>query len=195
MRAAGLRRLPLAVLVGIGAFGLHELRYLVVYRSEASEVLALREHAYLPLVTPVIAALLVLWLRRIVLARGGRESLPRLWAQVSTLILAIYSAQELAEGALAPDHPSCFAAVAGHGGWTALVLAVIIGLLVALALPGIEAAAAGPSAGAPRVRLARLAHVVFPTRDERATRDAVAHFLGGRGPPCQSVVTPSQHTF
>jgi hypothetical protein len=171
--------------VGAGAFGLHELRYVVVYRHEAGEVLALRSHAYLPLVTPVVAALLVLWLRRLVLARRAPAvSTPRVWAAVSALLLAVYAAQELLEGALVRDHPSGLQAVAGHGGWTALALAALLGLLVALALRGVEAAAAAVIAVVPRLALPRPllpATVALPAA--RRPKDAVADFLAGRGPP------------
>jgi hypothetical protein len=179
-----MRRLPLAVLVGAGAFGLHELRYIVVYRSEAAEVLALRDHAYLPLVTPVVAALLVLWLRRLVLARRAPVSTPRVWAAVSALLLAVYAAQELLEGALVPDHPSGLQAVAGHGGWTALALAALLGLLVAVALRGVEAAASAVTAVAARLPLPRpLLPATFALPAARRPKDAVADFLAGRGPP------------
>jgi hypothetical protein len=187
-RAGSLRRLPLAVLVGAGAFGLHDLRYVVVYRHEAGEVLQLREHAYLPLVTPVVAALLVLGLRRLVLSRGAPVSLTRIWAAVSAVMLAVYTAQELAEGVLAPDHPAGLQAVAGHGGWTALALAALIGLLVALAMRGVEAATAATVTPAPRLALPRpLVLTTLSRPGARRPLDAVAHFLAGRGPPVASV--------
>jgi hypothetical protein len=187
-RAGSLRRLPLAVLVGAGAFGLHDLRYVVVYRHEAGEVLALREHAYLPLLTPLVAVALVLLLRHLVVTRRASISLPRVWAAVSAVMLAVYAAQELAEGALAADHPMGMHAIVGHGGWTAVALSVVLGLLVALALRGVDAATSAPVAAAPRVVLQRVPVVATLTVSRpRVPLDPIAHFLAGRGPPPASV--------
>jgi hypothetical protein len=176
------------VLVGAGVFGLHELRYVVVYRHEAGEVLQLREHAYLPLVAPVVSALFVLWVRSLVLRRGAPVSPARIWAGVSSIMFAVYAAQELAEGALVADHPGGMAAVSGHGGWTAIVLAAIIGAIVALALRGVDAAAAAVTTAAPRLEVQRpLVVTSLALSRARRPRDAVAHFLAGRGPPAPSV--------
>ena len=187
-RSVAVHKLPLAVLVGIGAFGLHELRYVLVYRHEAGEVLQLREHAYLPLLTPVVAALLVLWVRSLVVRRGAPVSLARIWTAVSALLLAVYAAQELVEGAVVADHPAGLHALAGHGGWTALVVAGVLGLLVALALRGVDAAAGSIVVVAPRVVLPRPVFLAtISLSPARRLRDAVAHFMAGRGPPLTSV--------
>ena len=188
-----MRSLPLAVLVGIGAFALHELRYVVVYRHEAGEVLQLREHAYLPLVTPVVAALLVLGVRNLVLRRPGAPPFARVWAAVSTIMLAVYAVQELAEGVLSPDHPAGLHALVGHAGWTALVLALVMGLLVALALRGVDAAAGSIVVVAPRLALPRPAMVAtLALPRARRPRDAVAHFMAGRGPPVLRLTFPQE---
>src|SRR5215212_1996623 len=57
-------------------------------------------------------------------------------------LFAIYSVQEFLEGLVAPGHPDGFAGIYGHGGWTAVVFAGAIGLIVAALLCGADAALA-----------------------------------------------------
>src|SRR4051794_38762377 len=137
--------LRLAALMGAGTFAVHQARYALGYRGEASGALAAQGHAYLIAVGPLLAGALMLVLAELVrrLARGAAAPAPRfrrLWAGVSLALVAVYSLQEIVEGAVARHHPSGIAALASHGGWVAVPLAVAFGLAIAAAMRGASAA-------------------------------------------------------
>jgi hypothetical protein len=171
-------RLRCFALLGAGALGLHELRYLIGYGGDAGHALAAQGHGYLDAVTAVVALALVAALALLVAAlfRGGGAA-PRSprpwrarWLAASAGLLAIFAAQELVEGALSPGHPAGLSGVAGHGGWVAVPLALVIGAVVAALLRGAEAVLeryAGvrraPLPRAPRSALPR-APVAVPAR-------------------------------
>jgi hypothetical protein len=54
-----------------------------------------------------------------------------LWGISTGSLAAIYVVQELLEGLFAVGHPAGFAGVLGHGGWWALMLALVAGAAVA----------------------------------------------------------------
>lgn len=88
-------------------------------------------------------------------------------------IVAVFCAQELIEGALVAGHAGGLAAIFSSGGWAAVPLAALFGLLAALVdrgIEGVEARLATPSAS--------LA-AVGPTIRTRA----VEAFLGRRRSP------------
>src|SRR5579862_3802008 len=114
------------VLLPAGAFLVHQLRYWLTYGSSASSQLADQGHAYLGALVPwvVLAAAAGLggFVARVAAARRAAGELPRLpflrvWGTATCTLLAIYTLQELLEGALAQGHPGGFAGVFGHGGW------------------------------------------------------------------------------
>lgn len=154
------------MLVAAGALGVHDLRYLLAYRGGAGHELSLQGHGYLRLATPLIAGLVVLAaaafaarVMRAYAAGDGGEPRPlpstrRMWLLASALLIAVYSTQEWLEGELAAGHPGGLAAPYSHGGWIALPLALLIGLLIALALRG-AAAAIAVAAGSGGARLGR----------------------------------------
>jgi hypothetical protein len=176
----------LAALLGAGTFGVHQGRYLLGYRDHASDALASQGHAYLgPLAALVAGALAVAFaelVRRA--ARGEAQRAPRfgrLWAGSAAALVAVYSAQELVEGALGSHHPIGVAGVVGHGGWVALPLAITLGLVISLLLRGsaeLPAPARPWRTPAPLAPL-RLRLAAPPTRASFAT--AVPH--PARGPP------------
>ncbi len=53
---------------------------------------------------------------------------------ISVVLLSLYCAQELTEGALAAGHAGGLAAVVGSGGWLALPLAIGVGGVLTLVL-------------------------------------------------------------
>jgi hypothetical protein len=191
------RRVRAAALLAGGSFALHQLRYLLGYGVHSHRELAQQGHAYMTLVAPLVAVLLVIAIAdlaaRLAAARPGGRSAPvptlrRLWALATGCLLATYCLQESIEGAVAPGHPSGLLGVVGHGGAVAAPLAAAIGLVVALALRGadraIELADAPPvRIAAPRPALslgvARLAHPLGGRRMGRR--------LGGRSPPAPSI--------
>ena len=105
--------------------------------------LAAEGHGYLAGALPFLAALLVAALVATVLcARFGsgvsRRSHPARALTYAIAVLAIYSSQELLEGALAAGHPTGLDALAGSAGWVALPLALALGAATALVVVALE---------------------------------------------------------
>jgi hypothetical protein len=129
------------LLLPAAAFAVHQLRYSLAYGSQANAVLAAQGHSYLDSLAPWLVLLLGLgagtFLVRVAGALGcGRDPHPRrsflgLWVLTSVALGAVYSVQELLEGFFAVGHPTGMAGVFGHGGWWALVVAPLLGALVA----------------------------------------------------------------
>jgi hypothetical protein len=170
-------RLRCFALLGAGALGLHELRYLIGYGGDAGRALGEQGHGYLDAVTAVVALTLVAALAALVAAlvrgAGAAKRPPRRWRvrwlACSGALLAVFTLQELVEGALSPGHPAGLVGVAGSGGWIAVPLALAIGAVVAALLRGAEAVIARfaaplrrPPLRAPRSALARAPLQVGP---------------------------------
>lgn len=184
-------RLRLAALLALGAFALHQLRYLIAYGGGSSQELARQGHDYMAAALPLLAALALSALAATaVRARLGPKLTrgpigPRMLTCALALI-AIFSLQELLEGALAADHPAGPAALIGRGGWVALPLALALGALVALAvraLEGVELALAAARARSSRARAPRVRGRA--RRERRASRllSPLAFGLARRPPP------------
>jgi hypothetical protein len=182
------------------AYAVHDGRYRLGYGSQASQALAAQGHGYLDSLAPWIAVLLALgggsWLLRVARAAAGRRdagplrSFAGLWLLAWASLVVTYTVQEWLEGIFAAGHPGGLAGIFGHGGWWAVVLAVLAGLGVAAVLRASTAvvqvvsrlAAKPPSlaAGAepPRARpAALLARRRAPLTDGRA----------GRAPPARTL--------
>jgi hypothetical protein len=161
-----------ASLLSLGAFAVHQLRYLLAYGHQTGQALAHQGHGYLSDGGGVAAALalatLLATLLAGVLAPNRRAGEPaavvfrRTAGLYALALLAIFCVQELIEGAVAVGHPAGFAAVLAHGGWVSLPLALAIGAvcsLVTLALQGVERTlartASRPRPARPAVSLAR----------------------------------------
>jgi hypothetical protein len=186
-------RLRCFALLGAGALGLHELRYLIGYGGDAGRALAQQGHGYLDAITALIALALVTALAVLLagLVRGAAATRrPRRWSTrwlaASGALLTVFTLQELCEGALASGHPEGLGGVFGHGGWVAVLLALAIGALVALLLRGADAvlerfastSRRRPPLRAPRIALPRAPLFVAP----RVTA-ALAGPGAGRAPP------------
>lgn len=143
MRSRGFagRRLRSTALLALGALGLHQLRYFIAYGHDAPSALEGAGHGYLMQVAPllvaiaaaaVLASLALPALLRVtgIPARLGGV-VPTASAYAAAL-LAVFSLQELAEGALFAGHEPGLAGVLAHGGWVALPLAAVLGLATAL---------------------------------------------------------------
>jgi hypothetical protein len=199
MRAKG-RTLLLAALVAVAVLVLHELRYLIGYGGQASHELAVQGHGYLPGADAGVLLLVGLGVAQVLLAfrralRSATSSpappLGVLWIASACALLAIYCSQESLEGLLSTGHPNGFAALAANGGWSALPLAVGLGLIVALALRGVAAAEslvarralrAGSRIRPPRVRRPR-------PRAARPLGSVLARKLASRAPPRAATVS------
>jgi hypothetical protein len=132
--------------LALGALALHELRYLLGYGADASAALSHHGHGYMEGIVPglvamsaaLIAATLIAplagWATAPARGRGVVARAP-LYAG---LLLGVFWSQELAEAALASGHPGGLEALFGHGAWTAVPLAGLLGLAAALATGGLE---------------------------------------------------------
>lgn len=140
-------RLRLTTLLAVGALSVHELRYLLAFGRHGERAAADQGHAYLSILTPVIAVVaalaavqLLFWLA----CRSGVEvaapRFGRLWVTASVVLIAAYSIQEWAEGTLVSGHAAGVGGLVAHGGWIAFVLAVAVGALIALTVRGVAAA-------------------------------------------------------
>lgn len=137
-RSRGLLLLP------VGAFVVHQLRYRIAYGSHAGAQLQAQGHSYLDSFAPWLVLLLCLaagsFLARVAeaAATGRRErrgrSFGSLWASSSAVLVGVYVAQEFLEGLVAAGHPAGITGIVGHGGWWAGVLAVAVGGVIALLL-------------------------------------------------------------
>lgn len=180
-------------LLGAGALAVHELRFLAGWGSDAGSHLTSHGHSYLSFATALSALLLIVAFGVFLtgLARGGEPARDRrvglwsLWLLASVALLAIYTSQELIEGAVAPGHPDGLAGAFGAGGWTALPLAGFFGVLVALLLRCAEEVLV--HAAARRRFRWGAAPAVLPTRPAGEVvvrvRTGLATHLAGRAPP------------
>ncbi|MDQ3647446.1 MAG: hypothetical protein M3433_02465, partial [Actinomycetota bacterium] len=76
---------------------------------------------------------------------GGRyapHGTLRLWRLASITLLCVCLGQEALESFAATDQPSGIEGLLGHGGWTAVPLAILFGGAVAVAVRGSDAAIA-----------------------------------------------------
>lgn len=182
-----------ASLIALGAFGVHQLRYLIAYGGDAGNELAEQGHSYLTHLLPLVLGfgLAILTARLVRGLLGGNQSVAaerRLKATSYALaIVAVFGCQELAEGALLAGHAAGLAAIFSGGGWAALPLAALFGFLAALLDRGIEAieslvAPAEPETERPSLR------VSLPDTPPRLGRrlSPIASGLAQRPPPLAS---------
>ena len=192
MRSRAWRLRAVALLVP-GALAVHDIRYLLGY-GDPGRALAQQSHGYLGSVSLFAGSALALAAaelvgryaraRRGAGAGGAPPGFRALWAAASVALMAVYASQESIEGAVSAHHPAGLAGVLGHGGWTALLLAIAVGAVVALLLRGAHAAlvrAAGRSDAPPRARRDRPAPRPRDLGLPRA--GGLARNLAGRGPP------------
>src|SRR4051794_37144892 len=104
MRTA--HRVRLASILAVGAFALHQLRYLIALGGSSSVELAQDGHRYMsellaPVSILVLAAVLATLIRGTESASPARAPLGRRIAIFAVALFAIYAGQELLEGLLA----------------------------------------------------------------------------------------------
>lgn len=121
----------LGALVPLGALGVHELRYLAGYGSQADGQAAATGHGYLevlsgPLVIAACAVLIGVVLRR------AEAAAPRavIWALLTTAVAAAHGGQELIEGAVRAGH----AGALGPGLWAVIPAAALVAGVLMVAL-------------------------------------------------------------
>ena len=180
----------------VGALSLHELRYLVGWGTGAERALGHQGHAYLAYGMPWALALAAAGLAQVVRRAGSRPGESpghrRLgagaWLVASAGLLAVYTAQETAEGLLAAGHPGGLAGVFGHGGLVAVPLALAIGGLIVMTERRARVALGSPSGLGAALRSGIVAAPPPPRRaptPARRPRSAgvLAINLAGRAPP------------
>lgn len=189
-------RLRVAALLATAALAVHQLRYLIGYGHDSHEALAGQGHAYLSIAVPAVAVLMGVAAGSLIVRLLGACRSPatspearrprRLWALSSLSLLLIYGFQEWLEGLLEPGHPAGILGIFGHGGWTAALLAIAFGGLVALlsrgAIAAIELVSRGRRRSVPRA--IDLSAPALPLL--RFMPDPIAGHLAGRGPPITS---------
>jgi hypothetical protein len=190
MRTA--HRVRLAAILALGAFALHQLRYLIAFGGSSSAELAQEGHRYMSdLLPPVsvlaLAAVVATLIRGTEGTSTTRAPLARRIAVFAGALLAIYVGQEVLEGLIASGHPEGVAALLAGGGWIALPLAATIGTLAALlarALEGVERAIAVIHAERPlRARPPAVRGSALPARGISLLSAPLAFGLARRPPP------------
>jgi hypothetical protein len=131
----------LAAILAVGAFALHQLRYLIA--PGASSSAALSSHGYMTdLMAPI--AVLVLAAAMATLIRGTEVALPTrapLGGRIGLFalaLLAIYAGQESLEALLTTGDLATAGETLVAGGWIALPLAFAIGSLGAVLARALE---------------------------------------------------------
>jgi hypothetical protein len=134
--------LKTSALIALGAFAVHQLRYLAGYGDGAGTALGSQGHAYLLALLPVLVVLAVSSVLGALVAvalsiRAGTPSRGAGWAFCTAALLVVFGVQETAEGLLSSGHPGGPAALLGHGGWLAAPIAIVVGRVVSLLLAGL----------------------------------------------------------
>ncbi len=140
-------RLRAGLLMPLAVLAVHQGRYFLAFGAHTPARLRADGHAYLGSVIPfaVLSASLGLGVLagRMVRAWQGRDDRSgaqgknatlRTWVLCVLILLGLYCAQELTEGALAASHAGGLAGIAGSGGWLAVPLAIAVGGLLTLML-------------------------------------------------------------
>lgn len=136
--------------IAVGAFAVHQLRYLAAYGANAGAALEAQGHGYLDMLLPPVlllffsGALGTLAAAALGRGLGAPRSPGPLFCAVA--VLTVFGLQETAAGIFSAGHPSGLAALLGHGGWISLPIALAVGRLLALGLAAL---------GSVEVRLAR----------------------------------------
>jgi hypothetical protein len=180
----------------VAALGVHELRYVLAYGERAGDELAHQGHGYLMTLTPLVGVVLAFALGGLLtgLARSGAREravalrVRKLWPLATAGLLAIYGTQEVLEGMLSSGHPDGVAALFTGGGWIAVPLAVVGGLVVALAVRVAElvqrhSAETAHIVIAWIVRLGAPLGLISPVPAWVRVERLIAMHLAGRGPP------------
>ena len=187
----------------LGAFGLHQLTYLIAGGADAGHLLSSEGHGYLLALAPALiagavgAVLAALVISAFAPNGGQRDRLVRSTeargAFLALAFLAVFATQELIEGALVASHPHGLAALAQT--WMALPLALPIGAIAATLLGGLDRAERLIAAAVSRRRVsfpARRAALPRPTRraGERRALSCLTLVFGvaRRGPPLPGAV-------
>lgn len=176
---------------------MHQLRYMLAYGGHAGVMLERTGHSYLHSVVPWVMLAFALALGGFLLALGkafaGHDTAVRytrslfaMWLACTACLIAIFASQEFLEGLLTTGHPGGLTGIFGYGGWWAIPVAAVIGLLLAAIMHGAlwvlrEVAARHARRagvwGGPAVALRRPVELLL------LLRPPLAGGWSGRGPP------------
>jgi hypothetical protein len=192
-RLLGPVRLEAIALVAGGTLVVHNGRFAAADGAKWQDAIAETGHSYLSFLLPLVAVALgaAIWLLARDAVRGPstaalpRPSFARTWAAVTVVLIAVYCGQELAEGLLSAQHQTGLSGVAAEGGWSAFLLAPLVGALIAALLCGARAAVALMARVAPELSIPLPASptVAVLAAPAAAPVDVLASNLAGRGPP------------
>jgi hypothetical protein len=179
----------LAAILAVGAFALHQLRYLIASGASSSGELA--RHGYMtdllpPIAVLVLAAAVATLIRGTEGASPTRARLGRRIAVFAAALLAIHVGQESLEAILTTGHPAGAAAMLAGGGWIAPPLALAIGAvgaLLARALEAVEGVIAVTHTQRVRSRPPAVRGRPLPARGLRLPSTPLAFGLARRPPP------------
>jgi hypothetical protein len=161
-----------ASILAVGAFSLHQLRYLIAPGASSS---ALPSHGYMtdllaPIAVLALAGALATLIRGTEGAPPARAPLGRRVAVFAAALLAIYIGQECLESIVSLGHPAGALTTLAAGGWVALPLSLALGALGAVLATALEA-------------IERVIAVVHAERRRRSRPPAVrGRELPARGP-------------
>jgi hypothetical protein len=199
-------RLRAAALMPAAVLTVHQARFMLAFGGSSGEELEKEGHQYLSaLAAPIamsVAIVVGLFFARLACAwrdgagegdaRRGAVSDPASWRGflrltllIAASLLALYSCQELLEGMLSNGHPEGFNGVFGDGGWWAVPVSLVCGLLIAAALRGARAAIRWVSSRRrrPRISHERPAAAPRPRRLALPRPVPLAGAAAGRAPP------------
>jgi hypothetical protein len=184
-------RVRVAALFALGAFAVHQLRYLASFGASTPAELSHHSHGYMadllpPLAVFSLAALLATLIRGTEEAAPVRAPVSRRIPLFAAGLLALFVGQECLEGLLAGGQPAGFETVFGHGGWLALPIATLIGAVCALIvrfLERVECVIARAHLPGRRRRLARASHCDVHAAPLLPPISPLAFGLARRPPP------------
>jgi hypothetical protein len=179
----------LASILAVGAFALHQLRYLIA--SGASSSAEHAAHRYMsdlmaPIAVLVLAAALATLIRGTEGAAPERAPLARRIGLFAGALFAIYVGQETLEAALSMGAPGVADSIVAGSGWLAVPLAAGIGALSAMlasALDRVEQAIAIVHAERVRSRAPAVRGRALPARCLSLAFAPLAFGLARRPPP------------
>lgn len=188
----GIWRLRAAVLILVGAVGVHHARYAISPPEHAHELAAV--HAYMTWLVPLTAALLFVtvlqlgaWLHEAGRSDANeRPELPSAWAlwlAATATLVNVFALQETVELSVAHDQIPALAELLEHLGWQTVPLVVACGGALALLLKG-AAHVVCALVGRMRRKRSPGTRLALPRAPMLGGRGSVlARHLAGRGPP------------
>jgi hypothetical protein len=177
--------------IALGAFVVHQLRYLVGYGDGAGAALGAQGHAYLEAILPLLVVLaassVVGTLAAAVLSSRHTTAAGRSagWAFCAAVLLLVFGVQESVEGVLFTGHPGGPSAVLAHGGWIAVPIAIAVGGVVSLLLSCLVSVERRLAEARPRAmpRAPAVIGRAKPLQARRLACEALAFGLARRPPP------------